>query len=387
MSETRSLSRILVVGRETGPIVRLLKRERPNIEIGAVDILGNREIRKIADWKFSVERQSPKTSIFREKHRDLIDLLYELTLVMLEDIKFDLLILLSPFHTKPNLIHNLSREIEVAVPNIDSLESTSTNYRLLTKLDSEYEFQQSDSLVQNLSKNANKLLFLYITKLETKSFSFSEFQKLNKSTDQVGFVIPYSQIHCAFFISSPQWLNFLGLQTVVSPYQHQFFFSHFERNALIPFSVPADVSIEILRDTLSKIVRELNLVGFITLYFCFLKDKIIPISCTALPDENFDLWQNRVKNPIIPYLLSKEIDMNPHISSKRFAFKLPIYSKQPIYVPYIPDYATQRNLAGIISSPNYPLCVISGSNSNLSVLQSQLKHKKAEILKSLSLST
>ena len=73
-------------------------------------------------------KQTPEIAIQRSKHRPLLDLLYELTKVMLEDLEFDLLIPTSPFQTKPEYIHQLSQEVQVLAPNIKMIEQISSAF-------------------------------------------------------------------------------------------------------------------------------------------------------------------------------------------------------------------------------------------------------------------
>ena len=154
MTLTHSFKRILVVGREVGPITQLLKEKVPKVSIGAIDVLGNKETRFFSDWAFSIEKQTPDRSILRLKHRTLLDLLYELTLVMLEDLEFDLFIPLSPFQTKPQYLHNLSQEVEIISPNIEVLEHVRSTYTFLTQVSMTFpEIVPKPIQISDLDKN------------------------------------------------------------------------------------------------------------------------------------------------------------------------------------------------------------------------------------------
>jgi hypothetical protein len=383
MSPKTSLKRILVVGREVGSTVKLLKEKIPKVLIGAVDVLGNQETRLFADWAFSVEKQTPNMSILRSKHRDLLELLYELTKVILEDLDFDILVPLSPFHTRPNYIQELSREIDIVSSNLSSLEKTSSAFNFLTTVSSDFPETVSPNIYLSESNNfkVHDFPLILISKLKTKIFS-SKTSIPSITFNKAEFIFPVPQIHCAFFIAYPNILHFLGLQTLSSPYQHSFFSDHFEKNALIPFSSKSDLSIKEISSFCSSIINYLKIQGLITIYFSLMEDSIFPISCTVVPDENFEVWENRVTTTLVPFLVSAETKSNLHLSVSKFAFKLPIYSLHPIRVPLIPkEFASQRNLMGVISSPEYPLCAVTGSGSTFSDVQTQIQKKKTNIIK------
>ncbi|MFX0184174.1 MAG: hypothetical protein ACFE95_13910 [Candidatus Hodarchaeota archaeon] len=385
MSSRTSVNRILVVGREVGSIVKLLKEKTPKVLIGAVDVLGNQETRLFSDWAFSVEKQTPDVSVLRSKHRDLLELLYELTKVMLEDLEFDLLVPLSPFHTRPNYIQELSREINIAFSNISSLEKTSSTFNFLKTVSSEFPntFSPDVYLSESINLKVDDFPFILISKFKTKILS-SKASLHSITVNKTDFIFPVPQIHCAFFIANPNILHFLGLQTLSSPYQHSFFSDHFEKNALIPFSSKSVLSIKEITSFCSSIINTLEIQGLVTVYFSVIEDSFFPISCTVIPDENFEVWENRITTTLAPFLISRETKSILHLSASKFAFKFPIYSFRPIRVPFIPkEFASQRNLMGVISNPEYPLCAISGSGSTFSDVQTQIQEKKSKIIKIL----
>ena len=236
----QALNRILIVGREVGCIARLLKKTIPKVTIGAVDVLGNEETRYYADWKFSVVKQAPDIAIQSPKHRPLIDLLYELTKVMLEDLEFDLLILTSPFQTKPELIRQLSQEVQVSAPSNEVIEQVASANSFLTKiLDISPEILPPPVRYSSISErdfNCSPMLFV----TEEGIYSFPNNVSLTSidNSNSVGFLIPLSKVHCALFIGSNQSSKFLGFQTLTTPYDHTFFLNAPERNGFIPFSLP-----------------------------------------------------------------------------------------------------------------------------------------------------
>ncbi len=386
MSLSHSSKRILVVGREVGPIIQLLKQKIPEVSIGAVDLLGNEETRFYADWKFSVEKQTTNMSIFRSKHRTILDLLYELTRVMLEDFEFDLLIPLTPFQTKPEYLHQLSQEVQVLVSNNRTLEQVVSPYSFLTMISTNFPGKLPSPVSFSILSEVPSAKFPLAFVSDDKIYFFSTKASLTSKriSRETGFLFPFSQVHCGFFISSRSSLSFLGLQTLQPPYNHKIFPNNLEKNALLPFSLPPSFSQEVIVSFLSKIITQLNLIGIITMYFVISKDRIFPISCSALPDENFDLWESRSSQSLIQFLLSAKHKKKHIIISSNFAFKLPIYSPRPISVPSFPKtLASQRNLPRVISHPEYPLCTISGTSSSSSSTHRLLQQKKREILKIL----
>ncbi|UCG90076.1 MAG: hypothetical protein JSU57_06335 [Candidatus Heimdallarchaeota archaeon] len=386
MSLSHSLKRILVVGREVGSITRLLKEKASKVLIGAVDVLGNKETRLYADWKFSVEKQSPNVSIFRFKNRPVLDLLYELTLIMLEDLEFDLLIPLSPFQTRPQYIHRLSREVEVYAPNYRSLGQVSSAHTFLTYVSAKFsDVIPPNVFISDLSKvRLIDFPAIFISKHRTYYFSSETSIFSIGSLNQSGFLFPVSRIHCAFFMAFPHCIRFLGIQTLSNPYNHAFFLDYLEKNALIPFHLPQGFSYQRIISFLSRIITQLEVSGMITIYFGLSEDSIFPVSCNVLPDENFGLWESRSSKTLVPYFFSSKDERDPLVASSNFAFNLPIYSRRPIRVPPLPkDLCYQRNLAKVISHPDYPLCALLQTTSSFSVAYHLLQQKKMEILKIL----
>ncbi len=383
MAISHSLKRILVVGREVGPIVQLLKERIPKVSVGAVDVLGNEETRIYADWKFSIEKQSPDTSILRIKHRSILDLLLELTLVMLEDIEFDLLIPLSPFQTEPQYVYRLTREIEVSAPSYKLLEQVTSAYAFLTNISSKFpELMPLNPFISDLTE-VQPINYPAVFVSQHKLYRiFSD--KPNPSFDssnQSGYLLPIPQIHCGFFLSSAHRIRFLGLQTLSTPHEHGFFSDHLEQNAMIPFSLPPGFVYKRIISYLSQIINQSGIVGIITIYFGLSKNDIFPISCNVLPDETFDLWERRSPKTLVPFLTSQKADYIPQLTASVYAFKLPIFSHRSIRVPPLPKgLCTQRNLPSVISHPKYPVCAISGTSSSPSSAHRLFLQKKKEIL-------
>ncbi|UCG03001.1 MAG: hypothetical protein JSW11_03240 [Candidatus Heimdallarchaeota archaeon] len=385
MTISHSSKRVLIIGREVGSIVQLIKERDPKVSVGAVDLLGNEETRFYADWKFSVEKQSPDTSILRIKHRSILDLLLELALVMLEDLEFDLLIPLAPLQTEPQHIYRLSREIEVCSPSYKILEQFTSAYIFLTNISSKFPELIPSTFTSDLSKEQIKDSPVVFVSQNGISFissatSMSSFDSLNLS----GFLLPISQIHCAFFIGFTHGLKFLGLQTLTAPHEHTFFIDHLEKNGMIPFTKIPGFTFKKIISRLSKIITQLGIVGIISFYFGLSENQIYPISCNVLPDENYDIWERISPITLVPFLFSLKDDFVPQFTSSVSTYKLPIYSHRSIKVPPLPiGLCTQRNLPGVISHPEYPICAISAISSSFSSAHNLLQQKKKEIIKNL----
>ena len=378
--------RTLVVGREVGPIVQLIKEKSPKVLIGAVDILGNEETRLYADWKFSVEKQFPDTSINRIKHHSIVDLLFELALVMLEDLEFDLLIPLSPLQTKPEYIHKLSREVEVYASSYKLLEQATSPYVFLTNiLSSIPELIPTSIFTSDLSSaQVREFPIIFVSKNGLSLIPSENTTISLDSSDLSGFILPISEIHCASFLSYTHGFKILGLQTLSAPHEHSFFVDHLEKNAMIPFSKPAGYPIERIISYLSRIITKLGVSGMGTIFFGFSKNYIIPVSCNFLIDENFVFWDKNSTKSLVPLLFSQETNSIPKLNASLNAFRSPIYSYRSIKVPSLPrDLCTQRNLPGVVSHPEYPLCAISARSSSFSSAQNLLQQKKKEILRVL----
>ena len=384
MTISHSLKRILVVGREVGPIIQLIKEKYPKISIGAVDVLGNQETRFFADWKFSIEKQSPDTRIHRPKHRSIVDLLLELTLVMLEDLEFDLLIPLTPLQTKPKFIDKLSREIEISGPSYRLLEQTSSAYVFLTNISANIpELTPSFLFTSDLS-NAMNFPAIFVSQYNGLSLVPSKKSILSlDSSNLSGFLLPISQIHCAFFLRISHELKFLGLQTLSTPHEHAFFPNNLEKNGMTPFSIP-DFTYEEIVSYLSNLINKLGIFGMGTIYFGLSEDEIFPVSCNVLPDENLAFWEKKSLRSLVPFLLNEKSNHKPQFNNSVYGFKIPIYSYRSIRVPpFSEGLCTQRNLPGVISHPEYPLCAITATSSSSSGAKEILQQKKKEILKVL----
>ncbi|MFX0086476.1 MAG: hypothetical protein ACFFAU_12470 [Candidatus Hodarchaeota archaeon] len=385
MSSKPLPKRILVTGREVGPIARLLKTVKLGTlkpSIGAVDILGNLDTRIFSDWTFSVEKQSPNKPILRHKRRPLIDLLYELTLILLEEVEFDLLIPLPPFQIKPQYIRQLSKEVPIKTFRCRSLEKIKTSYAFLMNLKSNFPemFPQPIRFSDLSDSSSISYPFFFVSEHKTDFFLSQEQLLLASNFNEYGFYLPFSNVHCIFFISSSYSINFIGIQSLSSPLNHDFFSSFLEKNAFLPFSFPGNLSLQTIVSFFSEIINVLELFGIISIYFGFVDDKIIPIYCNILPDENIDLWDRKNARSIVQYLLeTKSAEISPKLQSN-IAFKFPIYSSHSIRVPVIPEIiARQRNLAYVLSDPAYPICTILGKAKAVSALNSLLYQKKTEI--------
>lgn len=387
MSHSHSSKRVLVVGGDVGSFARLLKNYNPKILIGAVDVLGNKETRFYADWKFSVEKQMPNSSIFRPKNKNILELLFELTRVMLEDLEFDLLIPLAPFHTKPEYLLQLAQVVQVLNPNNnESLELVASAYSFLKRLSTSVPEKIPPPVsFSSLSEFTSiKFPLIFISDKKISLFSSKESLASSRMSTEIGFTFPFFQVHCGFFISFLNSVHFLGLQTLSPPYDHKIFVNRLEKNALLPFSLPPNLSFKEIIRGLTKFIKLVDILGLITIYFGIVEDYIFPFSCCVLPDENFDLWQSRSSQSLIQFLLSKNNKNSSFFPSSNFAFKLPIYSPHTLVVPTISKtLATQRNMPGVISHPEYPLCSILGSAPSSPEAYNLLQQKQNEIVKIL----
>jgi hypothetical protein len=386
MSTSRLPKRILVTGREVGPIARLLKTVKlGNLKpsIGAVDILGNLDTRTFSDWTFSVEKQTPNKPIFRHKKRPLIELLYELTLILLEEMEFDLLIPLTPFQIKPKFIRQLSKKVTIKTCSYRLLETVKSSYDFLMKLKIHFPeiIPQPVRFSDLYDSSSVSFPFFFVSEHKTDFFQSRELILRVSNFNEYGFYFPFSKVHCAFFISSSDSLNFIGIQSLSTPYNHDIFPTFLEKNAFEPFSFPRNLSFRLMFSFFRKIINVLELYGIISIYFGLIGDKIIPIYCNILPDENIDLWHGRIATNIVRFLLeTKNVKISPDLQSN-FVFKLPIYSSYSIKVPILPDTAArQRNLAHVLSDPSYPICSILGNAKSVSELSNLRYQKKNEII-------
>lgn len=385
MSSMQFPKRILIIGGEVGPIARLLKSyklESQKLSIGAIDILGNVETRIFSDWTFSVEKQSPNESIFRQKQRPLIDLLYELTLIMLEEREFDLLIPMSPFQTKPQYLKHLSKEVPIKMCDIQSLEYIQTNYAFLKILSSKIPDAIPDPVRFSDLIDSPSISFPFFFISENKTDIFRSLEQLTSISDlkKSGFYLPIAKVNCALFMSSSDSIVCIGIQSLSPPSDHNFFPNFLEKNALLPFLLPKNISFHSITSFLTNLINTLELRGIVSIYFGFLGDKIIPISCNILPDENIELWNTKSLYNLFSYLLSSNTK-DKQISTSNYSFKLPIYLSHSIRVPKLPDkMVRQQNLPLVFSHPSYPICSILGNASTLSKLDTMYHQKKKEIL-------
>jgi len=305
---------------------------------------------------------------------------------MLEDIEFDLLIPLSPLQTKPEYIHKLSREIEIYAPSYRLLEQATSPYVFLTNISSNIPELISTSIFTSDLSSAQVREFpvLFVSDNGLSLIPSTKTIISLDSSELSGFILPISEIHCAFFLSYTHGFKILGLQTLSTPHEHIFFTDHLEKNAMTPFSKPEGITIERIISYLSHIITKLGVIGMGTIFFGFSKNCIFPVSCNFLIDENFVFWEKKSSRSLVPLLFSLESHYVPGLDASINAFRSPIYSYRSIRVPSLPrDLCTQRNLPGVISHPEYPLCAISARSSSFSSAQNLLKKKKKEILRIL----
>lgn len=364
----KNLTRVLCIGREVGPIVHLLRKTVPNLQIGAVDVLGNEDTRQYVDWAFSVEKQAENTSICRSKHRSLEELLYELAQVMLEEVSFDLVIPSSPFHTRLDYLEGLSEQTETFMPDGSTLEQTNTAFKFLVSTETccPSLLHTMGGEVESSEIVPDSLPGIFITK-DGNYFLNEKFAlKRLRSRDLKGFYIYTSQIHCACFLVSARQSQFLGVHTLDPPYQHTFFPNLPERNSFLPYSISVGSSLSEVKDFGGKLIRSLDLTGIVTFYFCHSSRQLVPISCNPLPDENLGLWARKHPLLVTQFLTTPSYTLDRPSPPVDFAYRIPIHLKRPLRIPSLPEgIFRQRNLANVLSHPEYPICAILGSSASL----------------------
>ncbi|MFW9854061.1 MAG: hypothetical protein ACFFFG_03345 [Candidatus Thorarchaeota archaeon] len=345
----------------------LLKKTMPNLQIGAIDVLGNADTRRYVDWAFSVEKQVINKSLWRLKHRSLEEYLYELTQVMLEEISFDLVIPSSPLQTKLHYLERFSNQIEVFMPERSTLEQTSDAFKFINNLSvcCPTFFRSLDKEISASEISHDSFPGVFITKVG--SFFVNEKTALAEiyPRNLKGFYLTTSQIQSACFLVSGSKIQFMGVQTLKSPHQHALFPDFLEQNSLIPYSGLKGPSILAIKQAGENIIQKLDLTGIITLYFYNSSRQPVPISCNPLPDENFGLWARKNPRLVIKFMTTSLKTLDRAQLTLDYAYRIPIHSRHPLQVPFLPEeISNQRNLAGVLSHPEYPICVISGSKTS-----------------------
>ena len=376
MSLSSSISRILIIGREAGPLAKLIKNLYPHMKIGSVDILGNLDTRESVESAFSVVKQAPGGSLDRIKARSDLDLLYELALIMLEEVEYDILIPLTPFNSNPEYLRSLSIKISLPVVDWKTLEKTSSPWTFLSYLadfDLNYSSQKKigefeklwgDKREEGLFATKNGIYHI------DQSIRESDYYQLPGE----GFFLPVKEIHCAAFYSAPAFVSNIGVQTVTSSLNQSFFYNEIEKNAYIPFKSTLMPSFSAVIEDLIEIIRQSKLMGFITIYFGIIDKQIVPISCNSLPDEKIDLWNERNRNHLIPILIDPSENGFLPKTQTVYGYKYPIFVSQAKKVPVIPkELAEQRNIPGVYTTVDYPVCSIQDYSDDLKVLSRKLE--------------
>ena len=375
-------TRVLCVGREVGPLVHLLRETVPNLQIGAVDVLANEDTRQYADWAFSVEKQNENTSICRPKLRSLEELLYELAQVMMEEISFDLVIPSSPFQTRLDYLEGMSKQTETFMPDRSTLEQTTTAFKFLSSIEtcSPSLLHHVEGEVALSELETDDLPGILITKDGNYFLNEKTASSNLRSRTLKGFYVTTSQIHCASFLVSTHNSQFLGVQTLDPPYQHTFFPNLLERNSILPYSASGVSSLSEIMDYGRNLIHSLDLSGMITFYFCHSSRYLVPFSCNLLPDENLGLWARNHPRVITQFLTTPSHILGQPSPKVDFAYRIPIHSRRPLIVPSLPKrISNQRNFAGVLSHPEYPICAISGSDTS----PHEAEKQKTEVLAKL----
>jgi hypothetical protein len=371
-----SINRILIIGQETGPFAKQIKKLYPDMKIGSVDILGNLDTRNSIESAFSVVKQTPGESLERKKVRSDLDLLYELTLIMLDEIEFDILIPLTPFNSNPEYLRSLSDKIMLPIVDWKTLEKTSSPWEFLSHL---IETDPTSSPRQRLIESEELLKKkgeegLFVTKKENFYINKDFFSADSSIIPQDGFFLPIKEIHCAAFYSTSESISNIGVQTIKPAANHPFFYDEFEKNAYIPFSSTKRLPIDEVIESLVSIVERSQLMGFLTIYFGINEKNLVPISCNSMPDEKIDLWITITRNNLIPLLINPSENNFQPTSRMVFGYKYPIFTSHPILVPMIPEaIAEQRNLPGVYNTVDYPVCAIQSFSKDVKDLSRRLE--------------
>ena len=365
--------RILLVGRETGPLAKIIKKFNPDIYIGSVDVLGNLDTREIVDSAFSVVKQKFGDLIDKPTILNEAEYLFKLSLIMLGEIDYDLLIPLAPFNLYPELLKSLSAKIDMNIIEWKKNENMSSSWKLLSYLDrkSIYSAQTLElSEINQLKQDQG----VFVTKEEILWIKSNSDLNNSELHQKKGFFLPINEIHCAALFSQQQDIVLIGIQTVVQPKNQVFCWNNLEKNALIPFETAQKIIKKNIKEKIILFTKKMNFNGFFTLYFSIKDNEILPIFCNPLPDERIDLWNNKTVNTLYP-LFIEPLDLTKKpVPNNLFGYKYPIYSSKVIRVPRIPkQLAGQRNIPGAYSNINFPICTIQGYSKNNDELFRNLK--------------
>jgi hypothetical protein len=372
---------ILLIGTDIGPFAQKIKEFNNKIKIGAVDLLGNIETRKFADWKFSVLKQEEECHLNRNFHRTVVEYLFELALVMLEEREFDHLIPLTPFNKYPELVKKLSTEVAIPLFNTESITTTCSKWNfVLNFLQLHPTYQKYYSLDSFTNDKNNHSINIINPKFQFTDFNSNQ-NTLNSIKDRSNnLFVSTGEIHCGSFYSSINSIKFLGFNTLGEPFNHKFIFDDLELNSYLPFS-QSNHNLEIkIFSLLKQIISSLKLMGMLTIYFLLLNGNIIPIACNSLPDINIDLWISRSGENLVPLLLNPSLKGLKFNKETKFGYKCPYYSNLVQQVPKIPSWlATNRNLPGVLSNPNYPIFSMHGFSKSRSKLHKKLGENTTQI--------
>jgi len=382
-----SINRILLIGREVGPLAKQIKKSYPDMKIGSVDILGNLDTRNSVESAFSVVKQTPGESFEREKVRSDLDLLYELALIMLDEEDFDILIPLMPFNSNPEYLRSLSDKIKLPIVDLKTLEKTSSPWKFLSHLTRSDPILSSRHEIIKFEEISNRkgAEGLFVTSIGNFHLNRNKFPTDNSPKPEEGFFLPTKEIHCAAFYSTSEMISNIGVQTIGPSSNHTLFYNEVEKNAYLPFHSALTVSISKIIENLINIIRQEQLTGFLTLFFGINEKNVVPISCNSIPDEKIDLWTTKTVNNLIPSLIDPSKNNSPIKSKKVFGYKCPIFTSHSIKVPKIPeDLAEQRNLPGVYNSVEYPVCTIKNFSDDVTDLSRKLELNMNQIHKILS---
>ncbi|WP_455140718.1 hypothetical protein [Candidatus Hodarchaeum mangrovi] len=373
MQELRDSKRVLIIGYEVGSLVRSIKSKFPDIQIGSVDLMGNLEVRKYANWKFSVVKQAVKEEISTPDQRSIDQYLFELTLIMIEEIEFDFLIACSPFHRDAKQFSSIANNIKNSFPFKSTTQLFLSDYDFFKKIREE-SIIQSNFIIQSASEleiiETNPIIFL----CPENSFyipSQAILQKIQKNYS--GITVPASRIHSIAFMKSQKQVICLGLQTLVEPNNHQFLLYPLEKNALFPFITTSNLTQDSIINSFKRIIHFLEITGFYTIYFTIKDNELFPFSIVPTFDENFRLWELKLGRSIIQSFIKDTFNRK----IKSYGLKLPIYFPNSKLVPKIPfRIASHISIPGTYSHPHYPICKIFEVASTVDKLQHRMNKRK-----------
>ena len=373
MQELREFKRVLIIGYEVGSLVRSLKSKFPKISIGSVDLMGNLEVRKFANWSFSVIKQTAHEEISAPNQRSIEQYLVELTLIMIEEVQFDFLIACSPFYGKFNELASIINNINNYFPSLNTTNIFLSDFEFIKKI-VEASLIQFNFRIQSITElriiENKPIIFI----CPEKTFYIPSPATLQRNQRYYrGIAIPTPKIHSIAFIKNQNKTTCLGLQTLINPIGQQFLLYPLEKNALFPFDNTSNLTQDSIINSIEKIIDFLGITGFFTIYFTISENNLIPFSIVPTFDENIRLWELKLGQNIFQSFNKDTVSQK----IRNYGLKLPIYFPHSKLVPKIPlNLASHTNIPGSYSHPDYPVCKIFSVASTINKLQKNSNKRK-----------